>query len=87
MTQENTRHIAGYAGKWKKDVQIKVIFAENPDESTISIVNERGKHISTYGVKNTKLKTIAENDFWVLPQMNSDWGRINGIFLWSEFGI
>jgi len=61
MTVDDTIHVDGFVGKYKKDVDFKI----SNKKGLLSVVNERGEHISTYGVTRNKLRRIIKDGFWI----------------------
>lgn len=66
MTEGKPAHVPGFAGKYKKHTDLKI----NTEKGLISVVNEQGQHISTYGVTKNKLRRIIKDGFWILKNRN-----------------
>lgn len=74
-----TTGLRGFAGEHKSDVSL--VFQKMPQatrdlpfnkakkhEYYLTIVNDRNKHITSYGITEVKLKNIAKDGFWVLKK-------------------
>ena len=61
MTVNDPTHVDGFIGKYKKDADLKI----DQKRELLSVVSERGQHISTYRVTKEKLVRIAEDGFWI----------------------
>lgn len=61
----NIKSVPGFAGVRKQETELTIQSIE-PNKNIIGIIREDGMHISSFPVKNKKLKEIAKNDFWVL---------------------
>jgi hypothetical protein len=48
MTVDDPIHVAGFVGKYKKHADLKI----SNKKGLISVVSERGKHISTYDARS-----------------------------------
>ena len=65
----NTKSVPGFAGVRRQDTEL-TIQSTKPNTNILSIIREDGMHISSFLITDDKLKTIANNDFWVLKERN-----------------
>ena len=61
-----THSVPGYAGINKADVSLVIQSIPTTQRYYLSIVNERGTHVSSYSISASKLRQIIKNNFWVL---------------------
>jgi hypothetical protein len=61
----NTKSVPGFAGVRKQDTEL-TIQSTKSNIHILGIIREDGMHISSFPVKNKKLKEMAKDDFWVL---------------------
>lgn len=66
MTGDDTIHVNGFVGTFKKDAGLKI----SNKKGLLSVVNERGEHVSTYGVTPDKRLRIVKDDFWIWKNRN-----------------
>ena len=69
-TGAKTYGIRGFAGKNRVNVSLVIQSIPNTNNHYLSIVNDKGTHISSYSINEKKLKKIIANDFWILPNKN-----------------
>ena len=62
-----TYGIRGFAGKNRVDVGLVIQQIPKTNNYYLSIIKDNGKHISSYSIKENKLKKIIADGFWVLP--------------------
>ena len=66
-----TRPIPGTAGKLKNSVELTIQQnPNNPNENRLSVVNDRGIHVSSYSKNRAKLLKITKNEFWIWEERN-----------------
>ncbi len=72
-TGAKTTPLRGFAGKYKSNVSLVIQSMPklvNGNSHYISIINDRGVHISSYPITPEKLEKIIQDDFWVLKTTN-----------------
>ena len=65
-----TTAVRGFAGKNKANVGLVVQSIPNTEKYYLSIVNDRGSHVSSYTITQRKLRKMIADDFWILKQQN-----------------
>jgi hypothetical protein len=65
----NTKSLPGFAGVRKQDTEL-TIQSTKPNTNILGIIREDGMHISSFFITDDKLKTMVNNDFWVLKDRN-----------------
>src|SRR6056300_107 len=69
-TEAKTHAVRGFAGKHKVNVGLVIQSIPGTDKYYLSIINDRGIHVSSYSLSETKLRQLIKNDFWVLTKRN-----------------
>lgn len=69
-TGVKTYAFRGFAGKHKVNVGLVIQSIPATDKYYLSIINDRGIHVSSYSITQKKLDIILDNDGWVLPKKN-----------------
>lgn len=69
-TGAKTHAVRGFAGKHKVNVSLVIQSIPGTDKYYLSILNDRGIHVSFYSISETKLRQLIKNDFWVLTKRN-----------------
>jgi hypothetical protein len=62
--------ISGFAGKNSVNVGLIIQSIPNSNNFYFSIINDTGKHISSYPISQKKVRKIIMNDFWILKDRN-----------------
>jgi hypothetical protein len=65
----NTKSVPGFTGVRKQDTEL-TIQSTKSNINILGIIREDGMHISSFSINDDKLKTIVNNDFWVLKDRN-----------------
>jgi hypothetical protein len=65
-----TNAFRGFAGKNRANVGLVIQTIPNSSNHYLSIINDRGIHISSYPIETSKLKIIIADDFWILQKQN-----------------
>lgn len=60
----------GFAGKNRAHISLVIQSIPNSSDYYMSIVNDRGIHISSYPIRKGKLTSIIKDDFWILQKRN-----------------
>lgn len=69
-TGATTHAVRGFAGKHKANVGLVIQSIPGTDKYYLSIINDRGIHISSHSISEAKLRKIIKDGFWVLTQRN-----------------
>ena len=69
-TGTKTHAVRGFAGKHKANVGLVIQSIPGADKYYLSIINDRGIHVSSYSISETKLRQLIDKNFWVLTQRN-----------------
>jgi len=65
----NTKSVQCFAGIRKQEAEL-TIQSTKPNTNILGIIRENGIHISSFFITDDRLKTIVNNDFWVLKDRN-----------------
>ena len=65
-TGAKTHPIRGFAGKHKVNVGLVIQSISGTENYYLSIINDRGIHVSSYSISQKKLRKIIKNNFWIL---------------------
>ena len=66
-----TYTVPGTAGKFKNNVELTIqVNPSKADNNRLSVVNDRGIHVSSHSVTDTKLQNIIKDEFWIWKEQN-----------------